>query len=473
VFLRGGRSINLDRIRLIECNKKEYGERYDCLKWLSEDEARNASELRKELLSYLENRVQFGSKHSKTDCSTLSQGCEICGQGDWSCLFINGKCNCRCFYCPTEQNEIDLPTTNSVKFAKSADYVDYIDKFGFKGVSISGGEPLLTFDKTLTFISAVKRKFGDKIYLWLYTNGTLARKDMLLKLRDAGLNEIRFDIGATKYNLKKAETAVGVIPHVTVEIPAIPEDYELMKLKLSEMKNAGINYLNLHQLRLTPHNYRNIAKRNYTFLHGEKVTVLESELTALNLLKYSFENSIGLPINYCSFVYKNRFQGAASRRRNAAFIKKSFEDITENGYIRSICLTGNTEDILRQADELKKSGFIQELWSLDSSKNRLFFSESLWKSVSFNQFNVSVGYAEAKILPAVSYRNFFREINLNKTRKVVIEKMKAGDEISVSRNEISLFEQLVINKETVSRNDEKWDSIRKFEFIREGFQEYF
>jgi len=296
---------------------------------------------------------------------------------------------------------------------------------------------------------------------------------MLSKLRDAGLDEIRFDIGATKYNLKKAETAVGVIKNVTVEIPAVPEDYEQMKLKLSEMRDIGINYLNLHQLRLTPHNYRNISKRNYTFLHGEKVTVLESELTALNLLKYSLENNIGLPVNYCSFVYKNRFQNAASRRRNAAFIKKSFEDITENGYIRSLCLTGKTEDIVRQADDLRKRGFKQELWSLNSSENRLFFSESLWKSMSLNNVKLSVGYAEAKILPAVSYRNFFREINLNKTRKIVIEKMKAGDEINIAENEISLFEHLVLNKETVSHGDEKWDSIQNFEFIREGFQEYF
>ncbi|OQX23335.1 MAG: hypothetical protein BWK80_26540 [Desulfobacteraceae bacterium IS3] len=462
-----------DRIRLIECNRREYAEKYDSLKWLSENEARNASELRKEILSYLETRARFGSKHSKSDCSKLSHGCEICGQGDWSCLFINGKCNCRCFYCPAEQNEIDLPATNGLKFAKPNDYIDYIDKFGFRGVSISGGEPLLTFDKTLTFVSAVKRKFGDKIYLWLYTNGTLARKDMLSKLRDAGLDEIRFDIGATHYNLKKAETAVGVIKNVTVEIPAVPEDYEQMKLKLSEMRDIGINYLNLHQLRLTPHNYRNIAKRNYTFLHGEKVTVLESELTALNLLKYSLENNIGLPVNYCSFVYKNRFQNAASRRRNADFIKKSFEDITENGYIRSLCLTGKTEDIVRQADDLRKRGFKQKLWSLNSSENRLFFSESLWKSMSLNNVKLSVGYAEAKILPAVSYRNLFREINLNKTRKVVIEKMKAGDEINIAENEISLFEHLVLNKEAVRQGDEKWDSIQNFEFIREGFQEYF
>ncbi len=39
------------------------------------------------------------------------------------------------------------------------------------------------------------------MHVWLYTNGTLATVDILTQLRDAGLDEIRFDIGATDYNL--------------------------------------------------------------------------------------------------------------------------------------------------------------------------------------------------------------------------------------------------------------------------------
>jgi uncharacterized protein len=75
----------------------------------------------------------------------------------------------------------------------------------------------------------------------------------------------------------------------------------------------GINHLHLHQLRLTPHNRSKFKNRPYTFLHGEKVTVLESELTALALIRQASSQRLTLPINYCSFVYKHRYQRTAAR----------------------------------------------------------------------------------------------------------------------------------------------------------------
>jgi pyruvate formate-lyase activating enzyme-like uncharacterized protein len=261
-----------NRTELIEANRREFGERYASLKFLSGPEAEAAQARRTELLAALAERTESGYLQTKLDCRRLSPGCRLCGEGSWSCLFINGRCNGRCFYCPAPQTSTDQPTTNTLRFPQSADYVDYVEKFGFRGVSISGGEPLLTPEKTLKFITAVKKRRGEAVHLWLYTNGTLVTRDSLLRLRDAGLDEIRFDIGATRYNLKKAALAVGVIDHVTVEIPAIPEDLPLLKAKAAEMAERGIDYLNLHQLRLTPHNCAALAGRGYSVVHGEKVT---------------------------------------------------------------------------------------------------------------------------------------------------------------------------------------------------------
>jgi pyruvate formate-lyase activating enzyme-like uncharacterized protein len=81
-------------------------------------------------------------------------------------------------------------------------------------------------------------------------------------------------------------------------------------------------------------------ERGYTFLHGEKVTVLESELTALRIVRYGLEKEIPLPVNYCSFTYKRRFQHAAARRRAAMTIYNSGEDVTEPGYLRTLSATG-------------------------------------------------------------------------------------------------------------------------------------
>lgn len=326
--------------RLIESNSREYGNRYNLLTFATPEQLIAATAEREDLLQWLADRASFGYAGTKVDCNGLSTGCRSCGDGSWSCLFINGRCNGRCFYCPTAQDDDGPPVTNGLAFSTAEEYASYVAALGFSGVSISGGEPLMTPDLTLSYLKAVRKRCGENIHLWLYTNGTMLTADLCKRLLDAGLNEIRFDLGAVRYNLKKLRLAAGCIPTITVEIPAVPEDEELLKRKMYEMAEAGVNHLNLHQMRLTPHNFGPLTERGYTFLHGEKVTVLESELCALRMVRYSLENEIPLPVNYCSFTYKRRFQHSASRRRAAMSICKSSEVVTESGYLRTLSETG-------------------------------------------------------------------------------------------------------------------------------------
>lgn len=457
---------------LAEANRREYGDRYASLRFLAAADAPAARARREELLADLAARTEWGFKQTKLDCRRLSPGCRLCGEGSWSCLFINGLCNGRCFYCPAPQSSIDQPTTNTLRFPQSGDYVDYLAKFGFRGVSISGGEPLLTLEKTLKYIAAVRKRFGADLHLWLYTNGTLVTRDILQRLRDAGLDEIRFDIGATRYHLKKAALAVGVIPHVTVEIPAVPEELPLLKSKAAEMADRGIDYLNLHQLRLTPHNYDALANRGYTFVHGEKVTVLESELAALELLRHTLDHNIALPVNYCSFVYKNRFQRLAARRRYAPHVRKPHEDLTENGYLRTLNLTGEAGALRRQADLFAATGQPRERWSLSAAADRLALSAELWPHVDSSGLRLLLRYAEATLQPAVTYRNPFVEVPLNKGRKVVIERQNASTEMTLEGEEMAAFGRLLAEPESAATAPLRPEVVR-FERITSGLGDYF
>ena len=332
--------IQTKQLRLIESNRLEYGYKYDLLNFAGRDRLLTAEAERRELLQWLEQRATFCYAGTKVDCTSLSPGCRHCGDGGWSCLFVNGRCNGHCFYCPTSQDDHGPPVTNGLAFIDPDEYADYVAKLGFSGVSISGGEPLLTPDLTLSFLRAVRKRCGDKVHLWLYTNGIKLTADLCSKLKDAGLDEIRFDLGAVRYHLKKLRLAIGCIPTVTVEIPAVPEDEELLKLKMVEMAEAGVKHLNLHQMRLTPYNFGHLTARGYTFLHGEKVTLLESELCALRMVRFGLEQCIPLPVNYCSFTFKRRFQLAASRRRAALSICGSGETVTESGFLRTLSPTG-------------------------------------------------------------------------------------------------------------------------------------
>jgi len=315
---------------LVNSNKNTFVD-WSNLRWLNNYSAYEAQEKKEALLEKVGNSLFKGTKPYYNQ---ISKGCKLCGLGQWSCLFITGKCNGSCFYCPASQQEDHIPTTQGLNFADPAAYAEYINYFGFKGVSFSGGEPLLQFERTLEFLKQVRKKCNPDTYIWMYTNGILGEPQKFRKLAAAGINEVRFDIGATAFRLDKIAAAKGLIPVITIEIPAVPEELEKLKKLLPEMVKAGVTNLNLHQLRLTQHNVKQLSKRDYTYIHAEQPVVLESELAALELITYAREHSIDIGINYCSFHFKNRFQKAGFRNRVASALAKSDDVLSENGYVR-------------------------------------------------------------------------------------------------------------------------------------------
>ncbi|MBN2399005.1 MAG: radical SAM protein [Candidatus Aminicenantes bacterium] len=330
----------------IENVRKSVGWVYDDLRWVTEKEAATAQRERRELLDFLQDRVNFSFSGTKPHTGSLSRGCRICGEGFWSCMFINQLCSADCFFCPQDRKvtKDDLPCTgHGMVFREMEDYVDFLAYAGYRGVGFSGGEPLLAFDKLLAYIKRIRERHGNDLYLWLYTNGDLVDQEKLITLRDHGLNEIRFNICADNYGLESVKKAVGVIDTVTVEIPAIPEDFETVKKSMALMQELGVSHLNLHQLLVTMYNYRELKARNYTFLHQESISVLESELTALRLMKYAVENNITLPINYCNSFYKSQFQVKGNRERIASPVMEEREELTEAGYIRKLEVQGEGE----------------------------------------------------------------------------------------------------------------------------------
>ncbi len=463
------------RNRIINANQEEYGPDYQRLQWLLPEQALNFERERSALLQELSGKISLGYHDTKLDCRRLSPGCIHCGNGDWSCLFIAGRCNCGCFYCPTAQDDDGPPVTQTVPFTRAVDYADYLAAFNYKGVGLSGGEPFLVFERALQYLKAIKGRFGSACHVWLYTNGSLVTTEKLKLLADAGLDEIRFDIGAVNYQLAPLGRAVGIIPVVTVEIPMIPEDYDLLKQKVLEMQAMGVNFLNLHQLRLTPYNSAKLIPRDYTYLHGEKVTVLASELAALRLLHHTVLAQIDLPINYCSFVYKHRHQGAAARKKNARLLKKAHEDITENGFIRALCLKGSSENLGLLVENFGRQGLDPAVWSLEGKGTLLFVGRPAWPLVDFTQFTATLTYYEAALRPQVSYRHLFKEIRLNKTKSIVLEKRKTAA-LELSKEECVWLGQVLGTGRPPGPDalkTDKWREVMIHEFIPQGLQEYF
>lgn len=335
---------------LINKNKSDFAEWSDA-NWLTPYNSGEFQVQRNHLLKKIEKSTLF--KGTKPYYNTISKGCSICGEGKWSCLFITNKCNANCFYCPAPQILDEIPSTQGINFDDPTDYASYVRHFEFNGVSFSGGEPLLYFDRTLNYLRQIRSICNNNVYTWLYTNGLLIDKIDLYKLASQGLNEIRFDIGATGYNLDKIKYAKGIIPNITIEIPAVPEEKSRLIKLLPEMVKMGVKNLNLHQLRLTHHNAKNIIKKGYTIISAERPIVLESELTALEIIDQAKENDIEIGINYCSFFFKHRFQKAGFRKQIANKLTSPNAMITENGYLREFTDNSIVYKNLRLYDSIK------------------------------------------------------------------------------------------------------------------------
>jgi uncharacterized protein len=406
---------------------------YTEMKWLSEDEAKEANRTRNEVLQSISGGIKNYFNGNKISTGLLSPGCMTCGQGAWSCLFIGSLCTANCFYCPQDRkSKKDQPPTESgLVFDNPDDYVDYLEKFRFQGVSYSGGEPFLKFDQILSYTKKIRERLGRGIYIWVYTNGDLVDKNRLNLLKGAGLNEIRFDIAARKYDLKTVKMAAGIIDTVTIEIPAVPEDYEIVKRCLSKMQAIGVAHLNIHQLHPSRYCYQRFAARGYTFLHQPEIAILESEMTALRLVKYAVSHNIRLPINYCSLIYKHRLQKRGYRERFQSFVKEEYEGSTESGFIRRLSIRDTTANIKNLVRLFREKNRPDTLWFVNKGKAELFFHPSLLKYVDFSKHDLTVSYfmpqltAErqahddkgAKIALSVN-RNVYVERNLVHTAKI-------------------------------------------------------
>ncbi len=361
------------------------------LNWVNGQQLYILDNERSTLLQNIDAAVNKSYRNSKLWTNSLSKGCQLCAEGKWSCLFINNICNATCVFCPTQQDTDEIPSTQGCTFNTPEEFAEYINYFQFKGVSISGGEPLKTLDKTLRYIQAVRKHCDPDIYFWLYTNGILGTREIFEKLGKAGVNEVRFNLAASNYTVALVENAAPYIEHITVEIPAIPEDYDKVKSLIPALILAGVTNLNLHQLRLTPYNIKKLSEKGYTFTHGNPPTVIESEITAIKLLKHVIESGLQIGINYCNYHYKNNFQKAGFRKHIAKKFEPNTQDITAQGYIRQVTSIDSTN---------KKIDFqsIKEATSINKTLkiNYKYYSLSD-KITSENDFNLEIGHKKYNI----------------------------------------------------------------------------
>jgi pyruvate formate-lyase activating enzyme-like uncharacterized protein len=188
------------------------------------------------------------------------------------------------------------------------------------GISISGGEVFYkNFEITSYLIKRIRETF-PQVYLWAYTNGIAATEDTMKELRDAGLDELRFNLAATDFKQSIIDTirnhAVKIFPWISVETPIydISFDYYVNKGKLKEIADIGVKQVNLAEVRVPlPEEYNedDISPAAKNFLNNEKLylfdkmdvkvlSVVKSRLYTYDVFEYVDKENLDIRINDCS-----------------------------------------------------------------------------------------------------------------------------------------------------------------------------
>ena len=98
------------------------------------------------------------------------------------------------------------------------------------------------------------------IHQHMYTNGLLANEENLRMLGEAGLDELRFNLGASGASdrvIDAMRTAKRYIPWVGIETPMTPEFARVFGQKKEQILATGIQFINCAELHLNANNLAN------------------------------------------------------------------------------------------------------------------------------------------------------------------------------------------------------------------------
>jgi hypothetical protein len=287
-------------------------------------------------------------------------GCKLCAKGAKLVLFVSGKCNRRCFYCPLSEKKKgrDVVYANERPVRSDYDIIEEAYRMRALGTGITGGEPLIFMDRTVHFMQLLKNEFGEKHHLHLYTTMPV-RKEEAERLHSNGLDEIRFHIIGKAENYERSvEASKNAGLSVGVELPAIDEK------KIEQAIALDIDFLNLNELEFSETNREKMNERGFDTENG--ICAIGSAKIARRIMR-RYSNRV--PINFCSSNFKDGVQLRRRLLRTAMNVAKSYEAVTSDGTIIRGVIELELESELKKERGIKRAKDIRALKSFPELKN--------------------------------------------------------------------------------------------------------
>ncbi len=266
---------------------------------------RKVSELRAQIpnLHSLNGRTYFAGNPER-----FPKGCRSCLMGTGlTAIRKTNRCNLECRFC-YNFGELDcqppigegLWEIGGTKFYERD--LPLLLSMGNRptGVSYVYLEPFMEIEKYYSVIRAF-REAG--IHQHLYTNGTLADEENLRALGKAGLDELRFNLGASNCADKVIENiaiAKKYIPRVGIETPMTREFEAQFFKKKDKILATGLDFINCAELHLNPNNIGNYFGESMYMTRLGYLSPIFSRLITQRIMRAAGEENWDIAVHDCS-----------------------------------------------------------------------------------------------------------------------------------------------------------------------------
>ena len=302
-----------------------------------------------------------------------AEGCIQCQKGSKLVLFVTGKCHWGCDYCPLSDNRRETPDmfANERRCTSWDEVIEEGKAMNATGTGITGGDPMLDFDKTVEAIEQLKLAFGTKHHIHCYTSIPIGA-EKAARLGRAGLDELRFhllDLTLDKY-LESITAASDAGIYVGIELPAEPDKEEKLFALLESMDKSPVQFLNLNELEITVGNQDNMDVRGFNLAGGITAAAAGSAELAI-CLKKAAEN-MDFHVKFCTSFYKDAGQLRNRFRRRAKATLRPYEVLSEDDTIIFGAIPCDLENAADDVVELTLELGLQEGWiRYDGSQQRI------------------------------------------------------------------------------------------------------
>ena len=254
-------------------------------------------------LKTLEGRTYYVGNDSK-----FPGGCKSCLLGTGlSAVRKTNKCDAACKFCydygcleaqpPVGEGMWEIGGTKF--YEEDLDLLLSIHKKP-TGISYVYLEPFMEIEK---YYGVVKKFHEAGIHQHLYTNGIHANRESLKALAEAGLDEIRFNLGASRCSARVIENmaiAREYFPRVGIETPMTPEFYADFMEKKFPIFSTGVDFINCAELHLNENNIANYDGENLYLCRQGYVSPIFSRNLTLQFMAVADKESWPLLVHDCS-----------------------------------------------------------------------------------------------------------------------------------------------------------------------------